>query len=67
MSDYSVGQRVRLCRPTFLHKGVIVRGNAEVLVVAARDGGTYDVEYRDAEKQPHVLTEIPASDLEVVS
>ncbi len=63
MNRYQPGDRAKLMKGTFLHRGIIVRNGSPVTVLAAHADGRYDVEYRDAENQPHCMEGVGEAEL----
>ncbi|MBE7560880.1 hypothetical protein HS125_18785 [bacterium] len=61
--QYQPGDRVKLFKGTFLDHGIIVRNGCTVTVLSVDAEGGYEVEYRDAENQPHRLSGVAEVEL----
>ncbi|MCB1324448.1 MAG: hypothetical protein H7A21_10585 [Spirochaetales bacterium] len=62
-SPVVVGELRKLNRPTFLLNGIFVLQGSTVEVRAVRPDGLVEIEYRDREGNPHILTDIKPDEL----
>lgn len=62
----NIGDKVKLIKKTFMHKGVFILSNSIVEIVDII-GENYNISYADKEGHPHFIENIKKADLEPLS
>ncbi len=60
-----IGDKAKLIKKTFMHKGVFILSNSLVEIVELQNE-TYSISYSDKEGHPHFIEGIKKEDLEPI-